>query len=175
MSSTTAPAIPPVSDLTPDQARREYEQLGADIAEHDRRYYEEDAPAISDAEYDRLRQRYEALEVQFPELKTPESLTQRVGSKASEKFAKIRHRAPMLSLGNGFADEDVTEFVVRIRRFLQLKPETELAFTAEPKIDGLSLSLRYEGGRLVSAATRGDGAEGEDVTANARTVGASSW
>jgi DNA ligase (NAD+) len=171
MSSTTAPAIPPVSDLTPDQARREYEQLGADIAEHDRRYYEEDAPAISDAEYDRLRQRYEALEVQFPELKTPESLTQRVGSKASEKFAKIRHRAPMLSLGNGFADEDVTEFVVRIRRFLQLKPETELAFTAEPKIDGLSLSLRYEGGRLVSAATRGDGAEGEDVTANARTVG----
>ena len=108
---------------------------------------------------------------QFPELKSPESLTQKVGSKASEKFAKIRHRVPMLSLANAFADEEVEEFVERIRRFLQWKAEAPLVFTAEPKIDGLSLSLRYENGRLVSAATRGDGAVGEDVTANARTVG----
>jgi DNA ligase (NAD+) len=171
MTSASAPTIVPVSDLTLDQARAEHQALGLEIAEHDRRYYEEDAPAVSDAEYDRLRQRYEALEAQFPELRTPESLTHRVGAKASEKFAKIRHRVPMLSLANAFAEEEVAEFVERIRRFLQLKPGTSLAFTAEPKIDGLSLSLRYERGRLVSAATRGDGAEGEDVTANARTVG----
>jgi DNA ligase (NAD+) len=171
MTSASAPTILPVSDLTLEQARAEHEALGLEIAEHDRRYYEEDAPTVSDAEYDRLRQRYEALEAQFPELKTPESLTHRVGAKASEKFAKIRHRVPMLSLANGFAEEDVAEFVERIRRFLQLKPGTPLVFTAEPKIDGLSLSLRYERGRLVGAATRGDGAEGEDVTANARTVG----
>jgi DNA ligase (NAD+) len=103
-------------------------------------------------------------------LRHAESLTQKVGAKVSEKFAKVRHSVPMLSLGNGFADEDVTEFVARIRRFLQLKEEAPLVFTAEPKIDGLSLSLRYEGGQLVTAATRGDGAVGEDVTPNARTV-----
>ena len=170
-SSPAAPAIAPVSDLTLDQARAEHEALGLEIAAHDRRYYEEDAPTVSDAEYDRLRQRYEALEAQFPELASPESLTRKVGAKASEKFRKVRHRVPMLSLANAFAEEDVGEFVERIRRFLQLKAETPLVFTAEPKIDGLSLSLRYENGRLVTAATRGDGAEGEDVTANARTVG----
>src|SRR5829696_7056164 len=168
--SSTAPILP-VTDLTPEQARAEHETLGAEIAEHDRRYYEEDAPTVSDAEYDSLRKRYEALEDQFPELKSPESLTQKVGSKVSEKFGKIRHRVPMLSLANGFADEEVEEFVERIRRFLNLKADAPLAFTAEPKIDGLSLSLRYENGRLVSAATRGDGAVGEDVTNNARTVG----
>jgi DNA ligase (NAD+) len=160
----------PVDRLNPEDARAEHEALGAEIAEHDRRYYEEDAPSVSDAEYDALRKRYEALEEAFPELKTPESLTQKVGSKVSEKFAKIRHRAPMLSLANGFADEEVEEFVERIRRFLHWKAEAPLVFTAEPKIDGLSLSLRYENGRLVSAATRGDGAVGEDVTNNARTV-----
>ena len=149
----------------------EHEAIGAEIEDHDRRYYEEDAPSVSDAEYDALRQRYEALEDQFPELKSPESLTEKVGSKVSEKFGKIRHRVPMLSLGNAFADEEVEEFVERIRRFLQWKAEEPLAFTAEPKIDGLSLSLRYENGKLVSAATRGDGAVGEDVTNNARTVG----
>jgi DNA ligase (NAD+) len=161
----------PVDHLTPDEARAEHAALGAEIAEHDRRYYEEDAPSVSDAEYDALRKRYEALEDQFPELKSPESLTQKVGSKVSEKFGKIRHRVPMLSLANGFADEEVEEFVERIRRFLNLKDDAPLAFTAEPKIDGLSLSLRYENGQLVSAATRGDGAVGEDVTNNARTVG----
>ncbi|HEV2603938.1 MAG TPA: NAD-dependent DNA ligase LigA [Microvirga sp.] len=159
-----------VDDLTPEQARAEHDALGAEIAEHDRRYYQEDAPTVSDAEYDALRQRYEQLEARFPELRHAESLTQKVGAKVSEKFAKVRHSVPMLSLGNGFADEDVAEFVARIRRFLQLKDDAPLVFTAEPKIDGLSLSLRYERGQLVTAATRGDGAVGEDVTANARTV-----
>jgi DNA ligase (NAD+) len=164
-----APATPP-DRLTLTEAQDEHEALGREIAEHDRRYYEEDAPSISDAEYDALRQRYEALEAQFPELGGDESLTRKVGAKASEKFAKVRHRVPMLSLANAFKDEDVAAFVERIRRFLNLKEEAPLAFTAEPKIDGLSLSLRYEKGHLVTAATRGDGIEGEDVTANARTV-----
>jgi DNA ligase (NAD+) len=159
-----------IDSLTPHEARAEHDALGQAIAEHDRRYYEEDAPTVSDAEYDALRQRYEALEARFPELKTTESLTHTVGAKASEKFAKVRHRVPMLSLANGFSEEDVREFVERVRRFLNRAAETPLAFTAEPKIDGLSLSLRYEKGKLVTAATRGDGAEGEDVTANARTV-----
>ena len=170
MAPSNAPLSAPIDRLTPAEASAEHEALGREIAEHDRRYYEEDAPSVSDAEYDALRRRYEELEARFPELKTAESLTRKVGAKASEKFAKIRHRAPMLSLSNGFTDEEVGDFVERIRRFLQVKPETALAFTAEPKIDGLSLSLRYEGGRLVSAATRGDGTVGEDVTANARTV-----
>jgi DNA ligase (NAD+) len=156
--------------FTLDDARAEHDALGREIAEHDRRYYEEDAPTVSDADYDALRQRYEALEARFPELRTSESLTQKVGAKASEKFAKVRHRVPMLSLANGFAEADVREFVERIRRFLALPAEAPLVFTAEPKIDGLSLSLTYEKGRLVTAATRGDGAIGEDVTANARTV-----
>jgi DNA ligase (NAD+) len=161
----------PLDQLTLAEARHEHEALGREIAGHDRRYYEEDAPAISDAEYEALRQRYEALEARFPELASDESLTRKVGAKASEKFAKVRHRAPMLSLANAFRDEDVAAFVERIRRFLNLKEDAPLAFTAEPKIDGLSLSLRYEAGRLVTAATRGDGIEGEDVTVNARTVG----
>ncbi|MFC7396769.1 NAD-dependent DNA ligase LigA [Chelatococcus sp. GCM10030263] len=160
-----------VAVLTPREAKREYEALAAEIAGHDRRYYQEDAPTVSDADYDALRRRYEEIEGRFPELKTAESLSEKVGAKPSEKFAKIRHRVPMLSLANGFADDDVRDFVARIRRFLDLKPEQPLAFTAEPKIDGLSLSLRYEGRKLVSAATRGDGEEGEEVTANARTVG----
>jgi DNA ligase (NAD+) len=170
MPQATDPRSRPVDALSPDEARAEHEALGAEIAEHDRRYYQEDAPTVSDAEYDALRRRYENLEERFPELQSAESLTRKVGSQVSEKFAKVRHRVPMLSLANGFADEDVTEFVARIRRFLQWKDEAPLVFTAEPKIDGLSLSLRYEGGRLVTAATRGDGTEGEDVTANARTV-----
>ncbi|WP_243371648.1 NAD-dependent DNA ligase LigA [Microvirga solisilvae] len=170
MSAKNTPSLKSVDELTLKEARAEHEALGVEIAEHDRRYYEEDAPTVSDAEYDTLRKRYEALEGMFPELKTSESLTQKVGSRASEKFAKIKHRIPMLSLANGFADEEVEEFVERIRRFLQWKADAPLVFTAEPKIDGLSLSIRYEKGKLVSAATRGDGAEGEDVTANARTV-----
>jgi DNA ligase (NAD+) len=171
MPSSTVPNPTALDKLSFEDAQAEHDTLGREIAEHDRRYYEEDAPSISDADYDTLRRRYEALEERFPELKSADSLTQQVGAKASEKFAKIRHRVPMLSLANAFADAEVEDFVERIRRFLHLKPEAPLAFTAEPKIDGLSLNLRYEKGRLVTAATRGDGSEGEDVTANARTVG----
>jgi DNA ligase (NAD+) len=160
----------PPEELTIDQARREYKRLAAEIAEHDRRYHQEDAPVITDAEYDALRRRYDALKVAFPELVSVESAAEKVGAAPSETFAKVRHRVPMLSLGNAFADEEVEDFVGRIRRFLNLAEDAPLRFTAEPKIDGLSLSLRYEGGRLVNAATRGDGYEGEDVTANARTV-----
>src|SRR3954471_21924191 len=159
-----------LDSLTLLEARIEHDALERDIAEHDRRYYQDDAPTISDAEYDALRRRYEALEQQFPELKSADSLTRTVGAKASERFAKVRHRVPMLSLANGFADADVVGFVERIRRFLSLKAEAPLVFTAEPKIDGLSMSLRYERGKLINAATRGDGAVGEDVTVNIKTL-----
>jgi len=161
----------PIESLSATQARREHARLGEEIAAHDKRYYTEDAPIVSDAEYDALRLRYEALEAAFPELATPDSLTKKVGATPSEKFAKVRHRVPVLSLGNIFSEEEVSDFVTRIRRFLGLSPETPIAITAEPKIDGLSCSLRYENGKLVQAATRGDGYEGEDVTANVRTIG----
>jgi len=160
----------PIESLSATQARREHARLGEEIAAHDRHYYTEDAPIVSDAEYDALRLRYEALEAAFPELATPDSLTKKVGAAPSEKFAKVRHRVPVLSLGNIFSEEEVADFVTRIRRFLGLSPEAPLAITAEPKIDGLSCSLRYESGKLVQAATRGDGYEGEDVTANVRTI-----
>ena len=160
----------PIDQLSPKVARAEHVLLGAEIAEHDRRYYQDDAPSISDADYDFLRRRYEALEAAFPELHAAESLTRKVGAAPSQKFAKAKHAVPMLSLGNVFSDEEVYEFVARVRRFLGLKDDAPLAFTAEPKIDGLSCSLRYENGELVQAATRGDGFEGEDVTANVRTI-----
>jgi len=151
-------------------ARAEHARLAEEIAGHDRRYHAEDAPTISDAEYDALRRRYEALEAEFSELATPDSLTRKVGAAPSEKFGKVKHAAPMLSLGNVFSDAEVHEFVARVRRFLGLSDDVALAFTAEPKIDGLSCSLRYVKGELVQAATRGDGFEGEDVTANVRTI-----
>jgi len=153
-----------------EDARIEHARLGEEIAEHDKRYYTDDAPVISDADYDALRRRYETLEAEFPELVTPESLTQKVGTAPSEKFAKVQHKVPMLSLGNVFSDEEVVDFVARVRRFLGLAADVPLAITAEPKIDGLSCSLRYENGALVQAATRGDGFEGEDVTNNVRTI-----
>jgi len=159
-----------VGDLTEKQAKAEHARLGGEIAEHDRRYYQEDAPSVSDAAYDALRQRYNAIEARFPHLRTLESLTQRVGAAPSARFAKVRHAVPMLSLDNAFAEADVVDFVGRIRRFLRLAEDEEIAFSAEPKIDGLSMSLRYEDGALVTGATRGDGAEGEDVTANVKTV-----
>ncbi|MBM3561626.1 MAG: NAD-dependent DNA ligase LigA [Alphaproteobacteria bacterium] len=159
----------PVEQLTPLEARAEHARLHEEIAAHDRRYYQEDAPTISDADYDALRLRYQELERAFPELATAESLTKTVGARPSEKFAKVKHTVPMLSLGNVFSDEEVEDFVARVRRFLNLR-DGALRFTFEPKIDGLSCSLRYEKGRLVQAATRGDGYEGEDVTANIRTV-----
>src|SRR5271156_434086 len=161
-------ATPPEA-LTEAQAKIEHARLAAEIAEHDRRYYQDDAPTVSDAEYDGLRQRYAAIEARFPQLRTLQSLTQRVGAAPSARFAKVRHAVPMLSLDNAFADEDVVDFVGRIRRFLRLSADDEIAFSAEPKIDGLSMTLRYEGGALVTGATRGDGSEGEDVTANIRT------
>src|SRR5271170_7390575 len=160
----------PVENLTEKQAKAEHARLAEDIAEHDRRYYQDDAPTVSDAEYDTLRRRYGAIEARFPQLRTLESLTQRVGVAPSARFAKVRHAAPMLSLDNAFADEDVVDFVGRIRRFLRLGEDEEIVFSAEPKIDGLSMSLRYEGGKLVTGATRGDGSEGEDVTANVKTL-----
>jgi DNA ligase (NAD+) len=160
----------PVDELTEKQAKSEYARLAAEIAEHDRRYYQDDAPIVSDAEYDRLRQRYAAIEARFPQLRTIESLTQRVGAAPAARFAKVRHAVPMLSLDNAFAEQDVIDFVGRIRRFLRLVDDEPIAFSAEPKIDGLSMSLRYEDGALVTGATRGDGFEGEDVTANVKTL-----
>ncbi len=159
-----------VEDLSEKEANAEHARLETEIAGHDRLYYQRDAPKISDADYDALRRRYEAIEARFPALRTPTSLSQRVGAAPAAKFAKVRHAVPMLSLANAFSEEDVTEFVERIRRFLGLKEDADLAFLAEPKIDGLSCSLRYEAGVLKTAATRGDGTEGEDVTANIRTI-----
>src|ERR1700684_83350 len=160
----------PIDDLTEKQAKAEHARLGAEIAGHDQRYYQDDAPSVTDAEYDRLRRRYNAIEARFPQLRTLESLTQRVGAAPSARFAKVRHAVPMLSLDNAFAEQDVVDFVGRIRRFLRLGDDEEIAFSAEPKIDGLSMSLRYVDGALVTGATRGDGSEGEDVTANVKTL-----
>jgi DNA ligase (NAD+) len=152
------------------QAKLEHEKLGAEIAKHDALYHGQDDPLISDADYDTLRRRYDALEAQFPELKSDKSQSLKVGAAPSAKFSKIKHNVPMLSLSNAFSDEDVQDFIGRIRRFLDMPVDAPLAITAEPKIDGLSCSLRYENGVLVSAATRGDGSEGEDVTANVKTI-----
>jgi DNA ligase (NAD+) len=163
-------SLPDVADLTKAQAKVEHKRLALEIERHDRAYYQEDAPKISDAEYDALRQRFNAIEARFAEFVTSESPSQRIGAAPSGKFRKVRHAVPMLSLDNAFAEEDVTDFVGRIRRFLKLDESERIDFSAEPKIDGLSMSLRYEGGGLVTAATRGDGTEGEDVTANIRTL-----
>lgn len=159
-----------VDALTKKQAEAELAALAEEIAGHDARYYQKDAPSISDAEYDKLRQRNAALETRFPELKRTDSPTERVGAVAVEKFGKIRHGVAMLSLDNAFADEDVSAFVQKLRRFLSLPEDAALSITAEPKIDGLSANLRYEKGVFTLGATRGDGREGEDVTANLRTI-----
>jgi DNA ligase (NAD+) len=159
----------PADNLTEAQAKAELARLAAEIAAHDRRYYQEDAPSVSDAEYDALRRRNAEIEARFPELIRSDSPSRKVGAAPSRGFAKSRHAVPMLSLDNAFSDGDVRDFVDRIRRFLRLGDETPV-FTAEPKIDGLSMSLRYEDGRLARGTTRGDGAVGEDVTANIRTL-----
>lgn len=161
-----------VVELTPSEAKAELERLSAEIAHHDALYHRHDSPEISDADYDALRARNSEIEDRFPQLVRSDSPSQSVGAAPAEGFGKIRHRVPMLSLGNAFSDEDVADFLQRIRRFLGLAETDVLALTAEPKIDGLSISLRYDNGRLTEAATRGDGTEGENVTANVRTMGA---
>jgi DNA ligase (NAD+) len=170
MARKTSAPPKPVEKLTAKEAKAEHARLEAEISQHDKRYYQDDAPTVSDAEYDALRRRYEEIEKRFPELQTLTSLTRRVGAAPAAKFKKVRHAVPMLSLGNAFTEEDVADFVDRIRRFLALKESEKVEFTAEPKIDGLSCTLRYEKGKLVVAATRGDGTVGEDVTANIRTI-----
>jgi DNA ligase (NAD+) len=159
-----------VEALTKAEAKAELKRLAKEIAEHDRLYYQEDAPLISDRDYDALRLRLDTIEKRFPDLVTPETPSAKVGAAALEKFGKIRHRVPMLSLNNAFSTTDVAEFIARVRRLLGLGADDALEFTAEPKIDGLSVSLRYDGGVLIEAATRGDGFEGENVTANIRKV-----
>ncbi len=160
----------PVTKLGEKEAAAELERLAREIAAHDKRYHAEDAPTISDGDYDALKKRNSAIEAKFPQLIRADSPSRRVGYAAAEKFGKVKHGVPMLSLDNAFDDEDVTDFVDRVRRFLNLPAGEDLAFTAEPKIDGLSASLRYEDGKLVIGATRGDGAVGENVTANLKTL-----
>jgi len=170
IAKSKAKTPPDVAKLTKAQAKVELKRLALEIESHDKHYYQDDAPKISDADYDALRKRVNAIEARFPELVTSESPSQKIGAQPSGRFAKVQHAVPMLSLGNAFSDEDVADFVDRIRRFLKLDADEIPAIVAEPKIDGLSLSLRYENGELVRAATRGDGTTGEDVTGNARTI-----
>ncbi|HVZ53336.1 MAG TPA: NAD-dependent DNA ligase LigA, partial [Pseudolabrys sp.] len=169
MAPKDASKISP-GDLTEAQAKAELMRLALEIGTADRRYYQEDAPSITDATYDALRERNNAIEKRFPQLIRPDSPSRRVGAAPTGRFKKVRHAVPMLSLDNAMADQDVVDFVARIRRFLKLGDDERITFSAEPKIDGLSMSLRYEDGELVTAATRGDGTEGEDVTANIRTL-----
>ena len=152
------------------EARVELDRLHDLLSEADRAYFEADAPEITDAEYDALKRRYQALEMAFPELKRPDSLSDKVAGAPVEGFAKVRHAVPMLSLGKAYTDQDVVDFIDRGRRFFERDKDLELVFTAEPKIDGLSASLRYENGVFIQGATRGDGAVGEDITANLRTI-----
>ncbi len=159
-----------VDDLTRAQAKAELARLAKEIAYHDDLYYRQDAPEISDADYDALRERNAAIEARFPDLVRPDSPSLRVGAAPSEAFAKVRHAVPMLSLENGFEEQDVFDFVDSVRSFLNWPADAPLDMTAEPKIDGLSISLRYEHGNLTLGVTRGDGYEGENVTANVRTI-----
>ena len=160
----------PIESLTKAEAKAELEQLAAEIARNDDLYHGKDAPEISDAAYDALKQRNLAIEARFPELVRDDSPSKKVGAAPLPTFAQITHARPMLSLDNVFSDEEVQGFVGSVYRFLGQMPDGSIAFTAEPKIDGLSISLRYENGKLVNAATRGDGTTGENVTANVRTI-----
>jgi DNA ligase (NAD+) len=160
----------PVDALSAEEAAAELARLAEEIARHDALYYQQSQPELSDADYDALRRRNESIEARFPDLVRQDSPTYRVGSGPAEGFAEVRHTVPMLSLGNAFAKEDVTEFGARIRRFLNLSEDEPVELVAEPKIDGLSATARYENGRFVLGATRGDGTTGEDVTRNLATL-----
>jgi DNA ligase (NAD+) len=161
---------PPVSDMSVDQARSELQRLALALAHANRAYHHDDSPSIDDATFDRLKLRNAQIEKRFPHLKRTDSPSDQIGAKPKEGFGKIRHRQPMLSLSNAFEAKDVEDFVARLKKFLNLKPQSDMRMTAEPKIDGLSLALRYEKGQLVHAVTRGDGETGEDVTVNALTI-----
>jgi DNA ligase (NAD+) len=163
------PKVVPVETLSKAQAKAEHARITDELKAHSEAYYERDAPKISDAEYDAIKERYKQIEARFPELVSLFSESYQVGSSPARGFKKIRHALPMLSLDNAFAESNVIDFVAGVRKFLKLDDE-KIDFSAEPKIDGLSMSLHYESGQLVTAATRGDGAEGEDVTANIRTL-----
>jgi DNA ligase (NAD+) len=160
----------PVEDLTPDEAEAELARLAEAIAAANIAYHQKDAPEITDAEYDAMRRRNDGIEEAFPDLIRPDSPANAVGAAPAEGFAKVRHAVPMLSLAKAYTDQDVVDFIERGRRFFERDKDLEIAFTAEPKIDGLSASLRYENGVFVQGATRGDGAVGEDITANLRTI-----
>src|SRR5215472_14615335 len=160
---------PPVAELTEAEAAAELTQLADEIAAHDIRYYQDEAPSVSDADYDAMKRRNAAIEARFPHLVRENSPSLKVGAARAAAFAPVEHGVPMLSLDNAFSDDEAREFDARIRRFLRLGDEP-VAYTAEPKIDGLSASLRYEKGVLARGATRGDGRVGEDVTANLRTI-----
>jgi DNA ligase (NAD+) len=160
----------PVADLSEAEAVEELEALADELATHDLRYYQHDAPTISDAEYDALKRRNEAIEQRFPQHVRDNSPSLKVGAARSAQFAPVEHGVPMLSLDNAFSDEEVDDFAARVRRFLKLQPSEHVAFNAEPKIDGLSASIRYVRGVLTQGATRGDGRTGEDITANLRTL-----
>jgi len=159
-----------VENLSEDAAKAELARLHDVLAAADRAYFERDAPELSDADYDGLKRRYQAIEAAFPDLKRPDSLSDKVAGAPVEGFAKVRHAVPMLSLAKAYTDQDVLDFIERGRRFFERDKDLDLAFTAEPKIDGLSASLRYENGVFVQGATRGDGAVGEDITENLRTI-----
>jgi len=160
----------PVEALDEAEASAELARLAAALGHHDELYYRKDEPEVSDAEYDALRARNDAIEARFPHLVRDDSPSLRIGAAPVEAFGKVQHRVPMLSLGNVFDEEGLRDFLDRIKRFLGLDTTEGLAFTAEPKIDGLSITLRYENGKLIQGATRGDGYEGENVTANVRTI-----
>ncbi|NNC73352.1 MAG: NAD-dependent DNA ligase LigA, partial [Sphingomonadaceae bacterium] len=160
-----------IADMEEAEAANELMRLAKQIAKHDALYHAEDSPEISDADYDALVRRNAELEAEFPHLVRDDSPSKQVGAAvATSPLSKVEHEQRLYSLDNGFSDEDIAEFVARVRRYLNLAENEPVTMTAEDKIDGLSLSLRYEDGELVRAATRGDGLVGEDVTANARTV-----
>ncbi|MEM9231646.1 MAG: NAD-dependent DNA ligase LigA [Pseudomonadota bacterium] len=164
------PGVIAVEDLSKPQARAELERLAESLEEANLAYHQQDTPRISDADYDALKRRNAAIEARFPDLKRDDSPSDKVGAAPASGFGKVEHAQRMLSLGNAFTEQDVQDFDIRVRRYLGLSETDALTYVSEPKIDGLSLSLRYEAGILVQAATRGDGTTGENVTENARTI-----